>query len=245
MPQYPAEGQWVAYDNYARSLFIQQDAVLDAALRDSEAAGLPQHAVSPSQGKLLHLLVRLIRAHRVLEIGTLGGYSTIWFARALPPGGKIFTLEADPRHAAVARKNIARAGVEDKVDLRVGRAIDTLPLLAQEEGGPFDFILIDADKSSNPEYFEWALRLARPGTLIVADNVVRNGTVLAPDGDDDYAIGIRRFNEMVAAEPRVLVTSLQLVGSKGYDGMTFLLVLENADARSGALDHRIMEAADD
>jgi predicted O-methyltransferase YrrM len=225
MPQYPAQGQWVAYDQYANGLFIPPDTVLDAALRDSEAAGLPQHAVSPSQGKLLHLLVRLIGARRVLEIGTLGGYSTIWFARALPPDGIVVTLEADPRHAAVARNNIARAGLSERVDMRVGRAIDTLPLLHAERGDPFDFILIDADKSSNPDYLEWSLRLARPGTLIVADNVVRNGTVLEADSDDDYAIGIRRFNEMVAAEPRVLVTSLQMVGSKGYDGMTFLLVL--------------------
>jgi len=225
MPQYPAQGQWVAYDQYANGLFIPPDPVLDEALRDSEAAGLPQHAVSPSQGKLLHLLVRLIGAHRVLEIGTLGGYSTIWFARALPPDGIVVTLEAEPRHAAVARNNIARAGVADRVDMRVGRAIDTLPLLLAERSLPFDLILIDADKSSNPDYFEWSLRLSRPGTLIVADNVVRNGTVLETDSDDDYAIGIRRFNEMVAAEPRVLVTSLQMVGSKGYDGMTFLLVV--------------------
>jgi predicted O-methyltransferase YrrM len=225
MPQYPAQGQWVAYDQYANGLFIPPDPALDDALRDSEAAGLPQHAVSPSQGKLLHLLVRLIGAHRVLEIGTLGGYSTIWFARALPPDGIVVTLEAEPRHAAVARKNIARAGVSDRVDMQVGRAIDTLPLLLAERGGPFDLILIDADKSSNPDYFERSLRLSRPGTLIVADNVVRNGTVLETDSDDDYAIGIRRFNETVAAEPRVLVTSLQMVGSKGYDGMTFLLVV--------------------
>ena len=225
MPQYLAQDQWVAYDDYANGLFMPPDRVLDVALSDSEAAGLPQHAVSPSQGKLLHLLVRLVNARRVLEIGTLGGYSTIWFARALPPGGKVVTLEVDPAHSAVARKNIARAGLADRVEMRSGRAADTLAQLVAEDGGPFDLILIDADKSSNPEYFNWSLRLSRPGTLIVADNVVRDGTVLDADSKDPYVQGVRRFNEIVAAEPRVLVTSLQFVGSKGYDGMTFLLVL--------------------
>ena len=224
MPQYPARDEWVAVEAYTTSLFLPTDPVLEAALADSDAANLPPHAVAPSQGKLLHLLTRLINAQNVLEIGTLGGYSTIWFARALPEAGRIITLEADPKHAEIARRNLARAGVQHKVELREGPAAETLAALVADRRRPFDLILIDADKSNNPIYFQYALKLARTGTLIIADNVVRNGTVLEADSDDDYVQGIRRFNEIVAAEPRVLATSIQTVSAKGWDGMTFLLV---------------------
>jgi predicted O-methyltransferase YrrM len=224
MPQYPAQDEWVAVEAYMDGLFMAPDPALKAALRDSDAAGLPPHAVTPSQGKLLHLLARLIGARDILEIGTLGGYSTIWFARALADGGKVVTLEAAPLHAEVARRNIARAGMQERVDLRLGPAAETMAALIAEDRRPFDLILIDADKCSNPTYFELSLQLARPGTLIVADNVVRDGTVLEADSADDYVRGVRRFNEMVAADSRVVATCLQTVSGKGWDGMTFLLV---------------------
>jgi len=216
--------QWTAVDRYFTDLLLPPDVALDAALRDSAAAGLPAIQVSPAQGKLLHLLARIHQARTILEIGTLGGYSTIWLARALPAGGRLVTLEADPKHAGVARANIARAGLANVVELRLGQAQATLPKLAAEGRGPFDLIFIDADKPSYPDYFAWALKLSRPGTLIIADNVVRKGAVVDAASDDPNVQGMRRFNEVLAAEPRVSATAIQTVGSKGYDGFAIALV---------------------
>jgi predicted O-methyltransferase YrrM len=211
---------WTAVDRYIASRFIPEDAALDAALRDSEAAGLPPIAVSSAQGKWLHLLARAMGARRILEIGTLGGFSGIWLARALPAGGRLTTLELDPTHAAVARRNFDRAGVSDRVELRLGAATETLPTLI----GPFDLIFIDADKPGYTDYFRWAVRLARSGTVIVADNVVRNGAVADAGSTDVNVQAIQRFNAAVAAEPRVTTTVLQTVGVKGYDGFAMMVV---------------------
>jgi predicted O-methyltransferase YrrM len=218
--------QWTAVDRYFTDLLIPADAALDAALRASDAAGLPAIHVSAAQGKLLHLLARAQGARRVLEIGTLGGYSTIWLARALPPApdGRLVTLEADPRRAEIARGNLAGAGLAGVVDLRVGRAIETLPALAAERAGPFDLVFIDADKPSTADYFAWALRLTRRGSLIVVDNVVRKGKVIDAASEDADVRGIRRFNDALAREPRVSATAIQTVGSKGYDGFAIALV---------------------
>jgi predicted O-methyltransferase YrrM len=216
--------RWSQVDDYIIGLFVASDPALDAALSDSEAAGLPSIAVSPAQGKFLMLLARLRGAQRILEIGTLGGYSTIWLARALPSGGRLVTLEYSPVHAEVARANIARAGLADVVEIRVGRAQDTLPALVAEGKEPFDLIFIDADKAGYPGYLDWSLRLSRPGTLIIADNVVRNGKIVETDSEDPNVLGARRFNELLAAEPRVEAVVLQSVGSKGYDGMALALV---------------------
>lgn len=218
------QDQWTAVDRYIENLFVPSDPILDAALEASAAAGLPAHNVSPSQGKLLMLLALVQRARTILEIGTLAGYSTIWLARALPADGYLITLEANPVCAEVARSNIARAGLAAVVDVRLGRASDTLPLLAAEGRGPFDLIFIDADKRSNPDYLAWALKLSRPGSLIIADNVVREGTVLDAASNDPSVQGIRRFNELVAADPRLSATTIQTVGSKGYDGFAIVLV---------------------
>jgi predicted O-methyltransferase YrrM len=217
---------WTAVDRYFEDLLAPGDDVLAAALAASDAAGLPPHQVAANQGKLLALLARLCGAQAILEIGTLGGYSTIWLGRALPPGGRVVTLESNPRHAEVARANLARAGLEAVVDVRVGRAVDSLAALAAEGAGPFDLVFIDADKPSNPDYLAWALRLTRAGSVIVADNVVRDGRVVDPGGDASVQ-GVRRFLERVAAEPRLSATALQTVGSKGYDG--FALALVTAD----------------
>ena len=214
---------WAAVDQFFAPI-LGADAALDDALAASEAAGLPPIQVTPHQGKLLHLLTRITGARRVLEIGTLGAYSTIWIARALPSGGSIVTLEADPKHAEVARANLERAGVSALVDLRLGDALDSLRTLAEESRDPFDLVFIDADKKSIPEYFQWALKLSRVGTLIIVDNVIRAGAVVDADSTDADVQGVRRFNEMVAREPRVIVTTLQTVGSKGYDGLAFVLV---------------------
>jgi predicted O-methyltransferase YrrM len=215
---------WVAVDRYIADLLVPADPALDAALEASTAAGLPAINVAPNQGKLLHLLARGIEARAILEIGTLGGYSTIWLARALPEGGRLITLEVDARHADVARANIARAGLADLVDLRLGRALDTLPRLAAEGLTPFDLIFIDADKPSVPDYFAWALKLSRRGSLIVVDNVVRDGAVADAASRDPNVQGVRRLHELIAAEPRVSATTIQTVGSKGYDGFTLALV---------------------
>ena len=220
-----AQEQWTAVDGYLTGLLVPSDPALDAALQASAAAGLPPIHVAPNQGKLLHLLARLQGARAILELGTLGGYSTIWLARALPQGGRLITLEADPRHAEVARVNIARAGLAHVVELRLGPALNTLPQLAAEGRGPFDLIFIDADKPGYPDYFAWALRLSRRGSLIVADNVVRNGAVVDAASSDPNVQGVRRFNELLAAEPRVSATAIQTVGSKGYDGLAFALVI--------------------
>ncbi|MEO7520315.1 MAG: O-methyltransferase [Gemmatimonas sp.] len=215
---------WSKVDDYLAALLVRQDADLAAASAHSEQAGLPAISVSPPLGKLLHLLVRMSAARNILEIGTLAGYSTIWLARALEPGGRVVTLEIDSTHADVARENFRRAGVEGAIDIRVGRAIDTLPALAGSE--PFDFIFIDADKESLPEYFSWSLKLSRPGTTIVVDNVIREGAVVDAHSTDPRVQGVRRFNAMVAAEPRVSATAVQTVGSKGYDGFALVLVVE-------------------
>ena len=219
------EEQWSAVDRYIAGLLVPPDPVLDAALEAAAAAGLPPHDVSPAQGKLLHLLARAHGARTVLEIGTLAGYSTIWLARALPAGGRLVTLEADPKYADVAVGNIAHAGLADVVELRVGQALETLPQLAAEGCGPFDLVFIDADKRSNPEYLAWALELSRPGSLIVADNVVRQGAVADAGSADPSVRGVRRFVELLAAEPCVSATVIQTVGSKGYDGFAIALVV--------------------
>jgi len=219
-----ARERWTAVDRYFAELLVPSEPALAAALEASAAAGLPQHDVSPIQAKLLQLLARLQGARAILELGTLGGYSTIWLARALPAGGRLITFESDPRYAEVARANIARAGLAAVVEVRVGPALDTLPRLAAEGLGPFDLIFVDADKQTNPEYLAWALELSRPGSLIVADNVVRNGAVVDADSRDPHVEGIRRFTELLAAEPRVSATAIQTVGSKGYDGFAIALV---------------------
>jgi predicted O-methyltransferase YrrM len=215
---------WTAVDLYLADLFVPPDSALEAALSDADEAGLPQIQVAPNQGKLLEILARSTGARSILEIGTLGGYSTIWLARALPPGGTLITLEAEPRHAEVARANIARAGLSEVVQVRVGRALDTLPLLAAEGYGPFDLVFIDADKPSYAAYFEWALKLTRRGSLIIADNVVRRGGIIDAGSDDPNVQGARDFNAVLAADPRVIATVLQTVGSKGYDGLAFAFV---------------------
>ena len=215
---------WTEVDRYINDLLSPADPALSAALQASDAAGLPRINVSPTQGKMLQLLARSQGARAILEIGTLGGYSTIWLARALPLGGRLITLEADPKHAEIARANIARAGLAELVELRLGRAADTLPQLAAEKRGPFDVIFIDADKPGYPVYLEWALRLSRRGTLIIADNVVRDGAVADGASSDPLVQGIRRFMDLLAAEPRVSATVIQTVGSKGYDGFAIALV---------------------
>jgi predicted O-methyltransferase YrrM len=209
---------WTAVDRYITELLVPADPALEAALRASDEAGMPAIAVAPNQGKLLMLLAQIQGARKILEIGTLGGYSTIWLARGLAVGGRLITLEADPKHAEVARSNIARAGLADRVAVRLGKAIDTLPGLVGE--APFDMIFIDADKVGYPEYFKWAVKLSRAGSLIIADNVVRNGAVIDAESGDANVQGVRRFNELLAAEARVSATAIQTVGSKGYDGFT-------------------------
>ena len=219
------EQQWTAVDRYITDLLVPADPALDAALAASAAGGLPAINVAPNQGKFLALLAQLQKARSILEIGTLGGYSTIWLARALPAGGRLVTLEADPAHAKVARANIENAGLAGVVDLRLGPALETLPQIAAEGLGPFDFIFIDADKPAYPEYFEWAMKLSKRGSLIIADNIVRKGAVIEPNHEDPRVHGVRRFNELVAAEPRVSATAIQTVGSKGYDGFVMAIVI--------------------
>lgn len=218
------EQLWTSVDQYYSDTLVKPDEALDAALRDSDAAGLPPINVTPTQGKLLHLMARFCGARSILEIGTLGGYSTIWLARALPDGGRLVTLEAEPRHAEVARANIARAGLADRVEVRVGRALDTLPQLEADGSGPFDFVFVDADKPSNPDYVEWALKITRPGSVIIVDNVVRDGAVADSGSEDSAVLGVRRMNELIAADQRLTATAVQTVGSKGYDGMLVALV---------------------
>lgn len=216
---------WSAVDDYISDLFISSDPVLEATLAASAAAGLPSISVSPAEGKLLMLLAQLHGARTILEIGTLGGYSTIWLARALPPGGTLITLEASPKHAEVARANIALANLEDVVEVRVGPALETLPILASEVRSPFDLIFIDANKDNYPEYLTWALKLSRRGTLIIADNVIRDGEVLDSATTDPRVEGTRRFNRELAADTRVTSTIVQTVGRKGYDGIAVAIVV--------------------
>ena len=219
------EKTWVAVEEYMDELLISPDPVLDAARKASAAAGLPDIAVTPGQGRFLQLLARMRGARHILEIGTLGGYSTIWLARALPADGRLITIEAEAKHCEVARANVARAGLSARVDFRLGEALDLLPELAAEGLEPFDFAFIDADKENTAEYFRWAVRLARPGAAIVVDNVVRDGEVADRSTTDERVQGIQRFLEALAAEPRVSATTLQTVGSKGYDGFTLALVV--------------------
>jgi len=211
-------------DAYIADLLAPQDEALLAVAKSIEEAGMPQISVSANQGKFLHLLAMMCNAKRILEIGTLGGYSTIWMARALPRDGKLITLEFDPAYARVAQKNIDRAGVGSKVDIRVGRALDLLPVIEAEPAWPFDMIFIDADKPPYAEYFQWALKLSRPGTLIVADNVIREGKVLDAKSDDEKVIGAKRFNQVLAENKDVTATILQMVGVKEYDGIALAVV---------------------
>lgn len=217
--------QWTAVDNYINDLLVHSDSALDATIQSTIDAELPQINVAPNQGKLLHILAQIQGARRILELGTLAGYSTIWLARALPADGKLITLEANPKHAEVARENIQRAGLADIVEIRVGAALDTLPLLATEGQAPFDFVFIDADKANIPDYFTWALKLTRRGSVIIVDNVIRKGAVIDADSTDENVQGVRKFNTLLAAEPRVKATTIQTVGSKGYDGLTIALVV--------------------
>ncbi len=215
---------WDAIDAYIAENFLDDDPALEAALAASEAAGLPPIQVAPLQGKLLMMLAAAMGARRILEIGTLGGYSTIWLARGLAEGGKLITLDMNPDYAAVARSNIANAGLADRVELRVGKALDTLPKLHAEGAGPFDLIFIDADKPSTADYFDWAVSLSRKGSLIVVDNVVREGAILAAQSENKHVKGLRGFYARAAADPRVIATAFQTVGNKGHDGLAIMLV---------------------
>ncbi len=215
--------RWNAVDDYFARI-VRQDEALDAALAANAAAGLPPIDVSPAHGKMLHLLARIAGARKALEIGALGGYSTIWIARALPAGGRLITLEADERHASVARANVARAGLADKVEVRVGAALDSLPGIEAEGLAPFDFVFIDADKENNANYLAWALRLTRPATTIVVDNVVRDGRILDASSRDSDVVGVREMFEMMKGEPRLSATAVQTVGVKGYDGFALAVV---------------------
>jgi predicted O-methyltransferase YrrM len=218
--------QWTAVDRYFTDLLVPNEPALEQALRNNTAWGLPAHDVSALQGKLLYLLARAIGARTVLELGALGGYSTIWLARAVPDDGRVVTLETNAQHAEVARANVAQAGLASVVDVRIGPALETLPHLVSDDAGPFDLVFLDADKRHNPEYLEWSLALARPGTLIVADNLVRGGDVVNHESDDPDVRGVRRFADLLAADPRVSATAIQTVGSKGYDGFALALVDE-------------------
>ncbi len=215
--------RWNAVDDYFAEI-VQQDEALDAALAANAAAGLPPIDVSPAHGKMLHLFARMAGARKALEIGALGGYSTIWIARALAAGGRLITLEADERHASVSRANLARAGLADRVEVRVGAALDSLPAIEAEGLAPFDFVFIDADKENNANYLVWALRLSRPGTTIVVDNVVRDGRILDAASRDSDVVGVREMFEMMQGEPRLSATAVQTVGAKGWDGLALAVV---------------------
>ena len=219
-----AQNPWSEVDQYITDTLVLQDEALRSALKRSEEAGLPAISVSPGQGKLLMQLAMIRGAKSILEIGTLGGYSTIWLARGMAAGGKLVTLEAEPRHAKVARRNLEAAGVGSVVEIVLGSALQSLPKLEKEGRGPFDLIFIDADKSSLPEYFTWSMKLSRRGTVIVVDNVVRKGEVLDTSGRDASVVGVRRMNELIAKEPRACATTIQTVGLKGYDGFTSIVV---------------------
>lgn len=218
------QDRWTAVDEYVGGLLAAHDDALDSALAASDEAGLPEIQVSPPQGRLLELLARTVGAKTILEFGTLGGYSTIWLGRALSADGRLISLEADAGYAEVARRNVERAGLGDVVDIRVGPAFETLPQLEEEGTGPFDLVFIDADKANTPGYFAWSLDHSRPGSLIVADNVVRDGTLADADSDDPKVQAQRSLQETLADEPRVTATTIQTVGGKGYDGFTIALV---------------------
>ena len=219
-----SQARWTEVDDYFGDKLLPPDPVLNAALAASKTAGLPPINVSPTQGKFLMLLARMLGARRILEIGTLAGYSTIWLARGLPSDGSLITLEADPKHAEVARANFNRAGLDAVIDLRLGAALDSLPKVEAENREPFDLIFVDADKRNNPGYLTWALKLSRPGSVIVVDNVVRAGAIVDESNPDANLQGIRRMNEMIAVEPRLDATAIQTVGIKGYDGFVIALV---------------------
>jgi predicted O-methyltransferase YrrM len=217
--------QWTAVDRYLTEMLLAPDPVLDSVLRASDEAGLPAINVSPMQGKFLMILAQTLQATAILEIGTLGGYSTIWLARGMAAGGQLLTLEANPEHAKVARRNIANAGFTCSINVREGKALELLPDVTKDYDRPFDLIFIDADKPNNPNYFSWALRLSRPGSLIVIDNVVRDGAVINAKSADPNIQGIRKLNALLAAESRVVATTIQTVGSKGYDGFSIARVV--------------------
>ena len=219
-----SQERWSAVDDWTAAMLGGDDAALAAAAEASARAELPAIAVTPNQGKLLHLIARIQGARTILEMGTLGGYSTIWLARALPPDGRLVTLELEPRYAEVARANLERAGVAELVQLRAGPALESLRALIAEKAGPFDLIFIDADKQGTPEYFSAALELSRAGTVIVTDNVVRAGAIVDAGSGDERVEGMRRFHELLAGEPRASATTIQTVGGKGYDGFTLALV---------------------
>ena len=216
---------WTAVDLYINNIAIGRDAALEAASEAAVAAQLPPISVTPAHGKLLHLMARAQSARRILEIGTLAGYSTIWLARALPAGGRVVTLEANPMHADIARANLSRAGVADRVDIRLGKALETLPQLVVENQDPFDFAFIDADRTNLAEYFDWAVKLAHAGSVIIVDNVVRKGGVIDASSEDANIKGVRRFAERLSADSRVTATMVQTVGAKGYDGFAMALVV--------------------
>jgi predicted O-methyltransferase YrrM len=220
-----SQEQWNAVDSYISSIVHTADPALDAALQNSAAAGLPAINVSPNQGKFLHMLAKISGAKKILEIGTLGGYSTIWLARALPKDGKLTTLEFEPRHAEVARTNITSAGFKDRVDIHIGPALETLPKLAGEK---FDFVFIDADKVNTAPYFNWALKLTHKGSIIIVDNVVRDGAIIETNSTDEAVQGVRKFNDLLKVEKRVDATAIQTVGSKGYDGFAIALVIADS-----------------
>ena len=218
------EELWSNVERYISDRIVHPDGALNAALAASDAAGLPSINVSPNQGKLLHMLALMAGARRILEIGTLGGYSTIWLARALPSGGRLITLEADRKHAELARRNVDAAGIGALVDIQIGAALETLPKIAAASRDPFDLIFIDADKTNTVPYFDWSLKLSRPGTVIVVDNVVRKGAVTDAKTTDKDVQGMRRFYDRLTNEPRIVATAIQTVGSKGYDGFAIALV---------------------
>lgn len=215
---------WHQVDQYFQERIIEHDPILEQVLHENRKAELPAIDVTPAQGKLLHLLVMMHGSRRILEIGTLGGYSTIWMARALPPDGKIVTLELEPHHAKIAEQNVILANVKDKVEIRVGAALDQLAAMKEEGVEPFDFVFIDADKSNLPNYLQWALRFSRPGTVIVCDNVVRDGKVIDEENSDPSVKGVRAFFELLADEQRITATAIQTVGRKGYDGFCIGIV---------------------
>lgn len=226
IPDYPSaeSHKWSQVDSYFSGLLAPEDDVLKVSLAENAKAGMPAHDVSASQGKMLALFIAMTGASRVLEIGTLGGYSTIWMARALPDSGRVVTIEANERHAAVAISNIERAGLGNSVDVHVGPALDVLPNIARDMDKPFDLIFIDADKPNNPNYLQWSLKLSRPGTVIIADNVVRGGAVADPDSEDANVLGVREFLAMVAENPDLDATAIQTVGEKGWDGFSLIRV---------------------
>jgi predicted O-methyltransferase YrrM len=218
------QGLWITVDRYLSDTLISPDQHMDETLDANACAGLPPIDVAPNQGKLLHLIARIQGARRILEIGTLGGYSTIWLARALPADGRLITLELDPRHAAVAANNIGRAGLTQLVDIRIGPALESLEKLAGEGLGPFDLIFLDADKPNNPHYLDWAIKLSRPGTVIIGDNVIRDGAIVEENHPDPRVVGTRSFLDKLGSDPRLDATAIQTVGSKGYDGFAIAVV---------------------